>query len=174
MQTVWTVNAKRRGFTVLAVSTIHVELSRAPVASSYLSVSTAKYKSHVSVNSGGVDCRDWFLVWSRAAVVFTPAPISHCCLWPKQQLLIFLFFIATCMRCSQHAFVIKVHRLQHDFIFRGFESSQISRCFADKNSFIWNAYIWNESVCQPNNRQSLALINPRSSVFRLSRVVSIR
>lgn len=103
MQTVWTVNAKRRGFTVLAVSIIHVELSRAPVASSYLSVSTAKYK--VSVNSGGVDCQDWFLVWSRAAVVFTPAPISHCCLWPKQQLLIFLFFYSymhamftTCVR----------------------------------------------------------------------------
>lgn len=110
MQTIWTVNAKRRGFTVLAVS-VHVELSRAPVASSYLSASTAKYKSHVSVNSGEVDCRDWFLMWSRAAVVFARAPISPCCLWPKQRLLVFLFFKATCMRRSQHAFVIKVHSM---------------------------------------------------------------
>lgn len=54
----------------------------APSASSYLSASATKYKSHVSVNSGGVDCGDWRLTWSRAAVVFIQAPISRRRLWP--------------------------------------------------------------------------------------------
>lgn len=59
-------------------------------SASFLSVSTAKYKSHVSVNSGGVVCRGWFLMWSRATATFTQAPVSQCRLWPKQEPVFFL------------------------------------------------------------------------------------